>query len=186
MFVFNVKMNRDWIKKFFIAIVALLIIIVFIIVGYKFYFSTSKIVVNDDMPTSISNNYLDITSQNYTNILKDSHEHIDKYIGKKIKFTGFVYRLYDFNPNQFVLGREMIISSDNQVVVVGFLCINNCNDIDISKFNNHSWVEVEGSITKGFYHGDLPVIEITCLKETSVPNDEFVYPPDDTYISTEL
>ena len=48
-----------------------------------------------------------------------------------------------------------------------------------------SWVEVEGVITKGEYHGERPVIEVNCIKETSVPNDEFVYPPDDGFVSSE-
>ena len=27
---------------------------------------------------------------------KNSYENMDAYVGKKIKFSGFVYRLYDF------------------------------------------------------------------------------------------
>ena len=30
--------------------------------------------------------------------------------------------MYDFNNEQFVLARDMIVSSDFQTVVVGFLC----------------------------------------------------------------
>ena len=178
MFVCNVKMNSNVMKKIGIFIIAFTVAVVFIIVGYKFYNATSKITVKDEIDIS----KLEVNSNNYTSILKDSHENIDKYIGKEIKFTGFVYRLYDFNDNQFVLARQMIISSDNHAVVVGFL--SECDNA--TQFKNGSWIEVEGTIEKGFYHGDIPVVKIKNIKETNIPKDEFVYPPDDTYINSEV
>ena len=177
MFVCNVKMNSSVIKKIGIISIALIIVIVFILVGFKFFKAASVVRVKDEF----DNSKLEVNSSNYTNILKDSHDNIDKYVGKKIKFTGFVYRLYDFNENQFVLGREMIISSDNHAVVVGFL--SNCDDA--CNFKDGAWVEVEGVIEKSNYHGDIPIIKVQSMKETTIPKDEFVYPPDDSYITSE-
>lgn len=34
------------------------------------------------------------------------------------------------------------------------------------------------------YHGDMPELQITSLKEIDKPNDEYVYPPDDSYLPT--
>ena len=76
----------------------------------------------------------------------------------------------------------MIISSDNQAVVVGFL--SECNNA--RNFKDGSWVEVEGTIIKGNYHGTIPVIKINNIKETVAPGDEYVYPPDTDYITTEI
>ncbi len=177
MFVCNVKLGSSWIKKLGVTMVVLILVIVFIVVGYRFYDSTSRVRVNDEVDTS----QVEVNVGNYTDILKDSHENIDKYVGKEIKFTGFVYRLYDFEECQFVLAREMIISSDNQAVVVGFLC--ECDNAD--NFEDGAWVEAEGIIEKGFYHGDIPVIKVTNMKETSAPEDEYVYPPSDSYVSGE-
>lgn len=178
MFVCNVKMNSSVLKKIGIISIGLIIAIVFILVGFRFYKAASRVTVRDEF----DNSKLEINSANYTDILKDSHDNIDKYVGKKIKFTGFVYRLYDFNENQFVLAREMIISSNNHAVVVGFLsiCDNACN------FKDGTWVEAEGVIEKGYYHGDIPVIKVNNLKETNVPKDEFVYPPDDSFVDSEI
>ena len=61
-----------------------------------------------------------ITSSNYTSILQTVHENIDGYVGQKICFTGYVYRVYDIQENQFILARDMIINSKNQTVVVRF------------------------------------------------------------------
>ena len=172
-------------KIIVVVLVVLILIWVFAIVGYRFYDATSKVMVNDEIPSS-QNSQIEVNSNNYTNVLKDSHENIDKYVGKIIKFVGFVYRLYDFNENQFVLARQMIISSDNQAVVVGFLCDGSASSVNAVNFENDTWVEVEGVIVKGNYHGDRPIIKVNSMKETDVPCDEFVYPPSDSYVSTEI
>ena len=174
MFVCNFKFNRKLFIKISIVFLALFICIIFFAVWKRFYNRLSTFKVTDTVPSD----YLEINSNNYADVLKDSHENIDKYVGKKVKFVGFVYRLYDFNDNQFVLAREMIISSDNHAVVVGFLC--NCNEA--KSFNDACWVEVDGIIEKGNYHGDLPVIKVNSVKQVSVPDDEYVFPPSGNYI----
>ena len=74
----------------------------------------------------------------------------------------------------------MVVSSDFQTVVVGFLCsYENAN-----KFKNNSWVKVTGEITKGYYHGDIPQIQVKQIEEIEKPTDVLVYPPDDFYIPT--
>ena len=122
-----------------------------------------------------------ISPKNYTNILKSVHENIDSYVGKKICFTGYVYRVLDLQDNQFVLARDMIVSSNSQSVVVGLLCeYDNAKD-----FADNSWVQVTGEIFKGDYHGDMPIIKITDIKSVDKSSqEEYVYPPDDSYIPT--
>ena len=83
--------------------------------------------------------------------------------------------------NQFVLARDMIINSNSQTVVVGFLC-----EYDEAKnFEDNTWVQVTGEIYKGDYHGDMPIIKVTDIKTVDKPSqEEYVYPPDDSYIPT--
>lgn len=123
----------------------------------------------------------EISPKNYTNILKTVHENIDDYIGKKICFTGYVYRVLDLQENQFVLARDMIINSNMETVIVGFLC-----EYDEAKsFADNTWIQVTGEITKGDYHGDMPIIKITNINIVNKPSqEEYVYPPDDSYITS--
>ena len=121
-----------------------------------------------------------IATKNYTNVLKSVHDNIDTYIDKKINFVGYVYRVSDLKDTQFVLARDMIISSNKQYVVVGFLC----NYGNAKDFKDGTWVEITGKITKGDYHGDMPIIEVSELKIVDKPNEEYVYPPDESYIPT--
>lgn len=176
MFVYNVKFNGKALVKLLFVIVAIAVTIYFVVSAWKIYNNSFK--VKDEI---ISPDVMQLTAENYTNILKSVHDDIDSYVGKKICFTGYVYRVLDFKETEFVLARDMIISSDMQTLVVGFLC--DCKNA--KDFENDSWVEITGEITQGSYHGDMPIIKVKDIKQIEKPKDNvYVYPPDDTYVPT--
>lgn len=177
MFVCNFKLNKNIISKIFLITICLIVLILLILSVYKIFYNGSILKINDELPNS---NVINIDSNNYTNVLKSVHDNLDTYINKQISFTGYVYRVYDFDDTQFVLARDMVISSDMQTLVVGFLC----KYKNASNFTDGTWVNITGTIKKGDYHGDIPIIEINEMKKCEKPNSFYVYPPDDTFIPT--
>ena len=176
MFVYNVKFNGKKFVKILFVIIAVLITIYFAISAYKIYSNSFKVKDKIEEPDVIN-----ITAKNYTNILKAVHDDTESYIGKKICFTGYVYRVLDFKDTEFVLARDMLISSDMQTLIVGFLC----DSKNAKDFVDESWVEITGEITLGTYHGDMPIIQVKEIKQIEKPqSDIYVYPPDDTYVPT--
>lgn len=178
MFVYNLKINE--IKTFRIIVISIIIIALLILSLsiYNFY-SKSNFILNDSLPY---NSVTSINPNNYTNILKQVYDDIDTYVGQSINFTGYIYKLNDFKDTEFVLARDMLINSDSQSVVVGFLC-----SYDNAKnFKEGTWVNVTGEIIKGYYHNEIPVIDINKIEETTKPEEEFVYPPNDAYIPTSV
>ena len=178
MFVFNLKVNGNKLFKTFIICSIVLLFIIVCIVIFRIISGARNSSNNSTcLPQSKVNT---INNNNYTNVLKAVHDNIDNYVGVQINFTGYVYRVLDFKDNQFVLARDMIISSDFQSVIVGFLC----EYEKANEFSNNTWVEITGQIYKGDYHGDMPIVKVTKMNEVNKPNDEYVYPPDETYIPT--
>ena len=149
MFVCNMKLNSKVIFRIIFSILGILILIM-LGIGCVRVFKNKNANAEENKQEKVTA----ISANNFTNVLKTVHGNLDSYVGTKIKFTGFVYRLYDFSDEQFVLAREMIVSPDLQAVVVGFLC--HLNNAD--KYKTGCWVEIEGTITKGDYHGTIPVI----------------------------
>lgn len=176
MFIYNLKVDGNKLGKIFLGILFVIILIITAVVCYRIlgnnFFKT-----NDNLKV---NEIQELSVNNYTNVLKAVHENIDNYVGQKIKFSGYVYRVIDFTPTQFVLGRNMVISSDFQTVVVGFLC--ECETA--IQYQDNCWVEIEGKITKGNYHGDMPIIAVEKIRKIEKPTEEYVYPPDDSYVTT--
>ena len=180
MFIYNFKINGSKVYKIFFSAMVIILVFIVSLVMLKMFKGASNSANND---TCMPKNHISkLTVNNYTNVLKTVHDNIDNYVGTKINFTGYVYRVLDLKDNQFILARDMVISSDHQTLVVGFLC-----ECDKAKdFKDNSWVELTGEIIKGNYHGDMPIIKVTEIKTVDKPNEEFVYPPDESYIPTSV
>ena len=177
MFIYNMKVNSNGILKIIFGIAILIAILFFGISAYKIFTKSAEVKVEDEMrQTDVYN----ITASNYTNILKAVHDDLDTYLGQKIQFCGYIYRVSDIQDNQFILARDMIISSNLQTLVVGFLC----EYSEINKFEDKVWVQIEGTIEKGEYYGEIPIIKIQKLQQIEKPSEEYVYPPDDTFVPT--
>ena len=176
MFIYNLKIDGNKLGKIFLGILLGIIIIITDIVVYRIlgnnFFKT-----NDD---TNSVKVQELTVNNYTNVLKTVHDNIDDYVGMRVSFSGYIHRMVDFKENQFVLARDMVISSDLQTVIVGFLC--ECDDI--KQYADKTWIQIEGEIIKGDYHGDMPILKITKIQKIDKPSDEYVYPPDAAFIPT--
>ena len=179
MFIYNFKINGGKALKIIIVLLSIFMLTVFLISVYRIFCSSGKFKIDDNMKSKA---VTEIQPENYTNILQAVHDNPDSYIGMKIKFTGYMYRLIDFDEEQFVIARDMYINDNKtQTVVVGFLC----QYKDADNFEDGEWVNLTGIIEKGKYHNEeLPVVKVTDLQTTSKPEDAFVNPPSNTYIPT--
>ena len=68
-----------------------------------------------------------------------------------------------------------------RAVVVGFLC-QSSNSL---QYENGTWVEVDGTISNGNYHSEIPIIKVTSINEVSPPETPYVTPPNTGYLITE-
>lgn len=157
MYICNLKIN---IKK--ILIICLIISIAI---------TLALEIIDMNKPKNISYDY-ELTNENFTTILKSVHENIDDNIGKTIKLSGFVFTLPDFKDENFVCGRDMILGGEEKVV--GFLCEYTGN----TEIAESEWVEITGKIIKGYYMGDMPVIQIDSLNKITAPANTFVDAPE--------
>ena len=178
MFVYNLKINGNKTIRIVILSIIIIAILILSVSVYNLY-RKSTFVISDNIK---SGEVANIDSNNYTNILREVYNDIDTYVGQQINFTGYVYKLYDLKDTEFVLARDMLINSDSQSVVVGFLC----SAENAKNFQEGTWVNVTGTIIKGYYHNEIPVIDINKIEKVEKPQDEFVYPPDDMFIPTSV
>lgn len=180
MFIYNVKINKTGYWKFLLGILAVICISIFVVSIFKMIndmdVTTENTLLEDELPKA---DVAHLTPENYTNILKVVHDNPDKYIGQKIAFSGYVYRVPDLKENQFILARDMNMNN-NQTIVVGFLC-----SLEHAKeFENYTWISIIGTIEKGTYNGDIPTVRIEQIERVDKPENSVVQMPDDTYIPT--
>lgn len=178
MIIYNIKLNKKTIFKTCLVIMFILAISIGILGIINLIKSIPKEnnLINDYIPSS---KVAEIKPENYTNILKSVHEDLDTYIGQKISFSGYVYRLNGFKDDQFVLARDMDIGN-KQTLIVGFLC----SYEKATEFDTYSWVTITGEITKGNYNGEIPLLKITSIEKTNKPENPTVCMPDSSYVPT--
>ena len=178
MFVCNVKVNKNYLFKIIIGLMAIICISLMITSFYKIYNADQNLNQDECLPKK---GIAVIKDKDYTNVLKMVHEDLDTYVGQEISYTGYVYRVSDIKANEFILARDMVISSSpKQTVIVGFLAT--CDNSN--SFENGAWVNVTGTIQKGYYLEEVPILKRTEIKRTSKPEMAEVPVPDDYYIPT--
>ena len=182
MFVCNVKFNKNTCFKWILGFCAIICICLAVVAGFKIFKGYNRETF-EDLECLPNTDIAIIRDEDYTNILKMVNDDIDTYIGQKICFTGYVYRVSDIKDDEFILARDMIISdSPRQSLVVGFL--SKCKNA--TSFENNAWVRVVGTIEKGEYSGEVPIINITEIEKTTKPENPDVPVPDDYYVPTSV
>ncbi len=180
----NLKINGKKFVKYLFILILIIILLIFFLGFYNIFFK--KYEKNEENSFTLSDTIntdkiFEISPHNYTNILKAVTDNLDNYIGCKVHFTGYVYRLLDFSPTQFVLARDMIVNQNPlQSLVVGFLCEYKKAD----DFKDGEWVDVTGTIQKSDYYGEIAIIEVTNIFKCQEPENKYVSLPDDTYVPT--
>lgn len=180
----NLRINGKKTLKYLLILMFIIIIIIFFIGIYNIFFKQTNDLKDKNLAlcdTIKTDKIFEISPQNYTNILKAVTENIDNYIGCKVHFTGYIYRLLDFSPIQFVLARDMIVNQNPlQSLVVGFLC----EYKNASEFKDGEWVDVIGTIQKSDYYGEIAIIKVISIFKCDEPQNKYVSVPDDTYVPT--
>lgn len=179
MFIYNFKIRGGIVLRLILILLSIFMLAVFLLCIYRIFIKSGKFKLNDDIK---SGNITKIEASNYTNILQAVHDNPDSYTGMKVNFTGYMYRLFDFDEEQFVIARDMFINNEKtQTVVVGFLC----QYKDADDFENGQWVDLTGVIEMGKYHNkEIPILKVINMEETQKPDNELVNPPENSYIPT--
>lgn len=158
MFVINLKM--DYKKILFVCIICATIVAAVV----EFSFNDTSILTN----ANVDEFYYNITEDNFVSTLKLIHENIDENIGRTIKVSGFVYTLPDFNNDFYVCGRYL--ETDDSTQVAGYLFNYNGDMV----LNENEWIEIYGTIIKGDYNGNVPVIKVDKINKIVAPANTYV------------
>ena len=181
MYIFNLKNICKSVIKAIVLLTLLILLFTFVFNTYKYLSSKAKVEkFIEENSCNPNNSIAVIKPENYTNVLKQVHEDLHTYIGQRISFDGYIYKIQSFNDNQFVLARDMDIGN-NQKLIVGFLCESN----KINNFNEYDWVTIAGEITEGNYNNSkIPIIKITEINLSNPPDNKLVPMPSSDFIPT--
>lgn len=120
-----------------------------------------------------------INENNFYNAVNEMGGNSNKYIGKKIIISGFVFRKEGFKENEFVTARMLMAccAADSQVIGIMGRYDKAMN------LEKDSWIQVEGIIETTEYKDEssnnsvvLPIINVVKVENITPPSNIYVYP----------
>lgn len=98
---------------------------------------------------------------------------IEKFRGRQIELTGFVYKEDVLEQNQLVLSRFLITHCVADASIIGFISeVQEAPQID-----QDTWIKASGVIDITSYEGvELPMIKINSWKKVEEPLEPYLYP----------
>ena len=134
---------------------------------------TSTQDTNNKKALDIENNIIQINQRNFVFSLNEIIENPDKYDGKEIEITGFVYKDKNLKENEFIIGRFMMVCCAADMQIVGIRCDSNT----LEPYENNTWIKVKGKLKKYTYDGKIdPIVVAEHIEKDLNPNTSYVYP----------
>jgi len=130
-------------------------------------------IFEEDLPFDLNADIIELDNAGYGMWYLDSLDHLERYIGKTIKFTAIVARPKEFPKGFFIPGRMAMTCCADDMAFLGFAC----EYKDADKLQERSWVSVTAKVAKEYfsdYEGEGPVLKAIEVVSATKPKDDII------------
>lgn len=117
---------------------------------------------------------IEITDENYLEVMELIYNYPSEFIGKKISYEGFVYQTPNDSNADFFLFRFGIIHCVADSGVFGLLT----HMPEGVTVKNDEWYKIEGTIQSDYYQPfkrEIPSVVVTNAEKVAAPKNQYVY-----------
>ncbi|EKQ57225.1 MULTISPECIES: TIGR03943 family protein [unclassified Clostridium] len=119
------------------------------------------------------NNVIEVDANNFLHSINKLIEKADKYEGKEIEITGFVYKDKKLKDNEFIIGRFVMACCAADLQVVGIKCDSN----NLETYDKDTWIKIKGKLkTETVNYAVKSVIVVEHIEKDPNPNTQYLYP----------
>lgn len=121
---------------------------------------------------------IEIQDYNYLRELDMIWNNLDKYKGKTIIISGFVYKEDNFSEKEFAVARMLMTCCAADAQIIGFMA----NWANANELEKDQWVRVYGTIDSTKYKKDgknesaYPLIKVDKLEKINKPENIYINP----------
>lgn len=130
-------------------------------------------IFEDDLPYDLNSEIIELDNYGYGIWYLDSMDHLERYIGKTVKFVAQVLHPDHFPKNYFVPGRLAMTCCADDMAFLGFACeYEGAADLAVK-----SWVMVTARVSKEYwedYKGEGPVLHGIKVESTKEPKETVI------------
>ncbi len=131
-------------------------------------------IFQDEMPYDMNADIIEIDDIDYGIWYIDMMDHLDRYVGKTVRFCGQVLKSRELPAGVFVPGRMALTCCADDTQFLGYVCKNP----KMKKVRVGSWVTVTAEVKQEYmepYHGEGPVLYAKDIRDAKKPEQEMVY-----------
>lgn len=129
--------------------------------------------MEEELPYDINSSVIELDDMGFAVWYFDAMDHLERYEGKTVEFTGQVLKPSNFPKDFFVPGRLAMTCCADDMAFLGFVCeYDKTNELE-----EKSWVKVRATIKIGLwpdYHGEGPILEALSVVETQKPFNDII------------
>ena len=129
--------------------------------------------MEEELPYDLKADVIVLDNKGYGTWYLDSLDHLERYIGKTIQYTGLVLRPKKFPKGYFVPGRMAMTCCAQDMAFLGFAC----KYEEAEALKEKSWVTVTAQIKKEFfsdYKGEGPVLYAKSIVPCKQPKEPVI------------
>lgn len=131
------------------------------------------VTLDEDLPYDLHADPIELNNFGFGNFYLDALDHVERYLGKRIRFKGMVMKPGGIPAGCFVPGRFVMTCCAQDIQVLGFAC----EFAGANELQEKSWVEVTARVDKKFveaYGGEGPYLVAETVEQAQPPKTEII------------
>lgn len=125
-------------------------------------------IFEEDLPYELNQPVIDLNNEGYGIWYLDSLDHLDRYVGKTVRFTAMVLHPEGAPKGYFVPGRMAMTCCAEDMAFLGFVCKYD----GAEALKQKEWVQVTATVHKEYwkdYEGEGPMLYATAVERVKAP-----------------
>lgn len=125
---------------------------------------------------------ISIGDEGFMEVVSSIDFYMDRFVGKKVEISGFVYREEDMKENQFVVSRFAVQCCSADAAPFGFM-VESAMGKDLQQ---DTWVRINGTLGTADYNGnEILKIEASKIASIQAPKTPYIF-PDFEFFNTDI
>ena len=128
-------------------------------------------VLDEDLPYDVNADLIVVGDDDFGIFYLDALDNQERYEGKRVTFTGMVYKNFKFQRNDFVPGRQVMTCCAEDVQFLGFPCKYE------GEIKDKTWVKISAKISEEYfegYKGKGPMLTAISLEPCKAPKNDVI------------
>ena len=127
----------------------------------------------EDLPFDLNADPIELDDMGYGIWYIDSLDHLERYVGKRIRFSAMVMKPEEYPADHFVPGRMAMTCCAEDMAFLGYVC----EYADAASLKEQEWIQVTARVEKEYwadYGGEGPVLHADSVQKIKAPKEKVI------------